>query len=52
MKTVVDVGGGLGSTSTVLTKAYPNLKIILQDRPTIIDDAKKVLSICTSVDGD
>jgi len=38
---VVDVGGGIGSTSAVLAKNFPNLKIVVQDRPEIIEDAKK-----------
>ncbi|KAH9484885.1 4-O-methyltransferase 1 [Psilocybe cubensis] len=33
---VVDVGGGVGATSMVLAKNIPNVKIVVQDQPTVI----------------
>jgi hypothetical protein len=40
---IVDVGGGIGSTSAVLARNFPDLRIVVQDRPAIIEDAKKVM---------
>ena len=39
---VVDVGGGVGSQSLALSKVFPDLKFIVQDRDKIIEDARKV----------
>jgi O-methyltransferase domain len=39
---VVDVGGGIGSSSMVVAKANPKLKIINQDRAPVIEHAKAV----------
>lgn len=39
---VVDVGGGIGSTTLKLLKAYPHLRYIVQDRPHVIADGVKV----------
>jgi 16S rRNA A1518/A1519 N6-dimethyltransferase RsmA/KsgA/DIM1 with predicted DNA glycosylase/AP lyase activity len=39
---VVDVGGGVGSTTLQLLKAYPHLRYIVQDRPHVIADGIKV----------
>lgn len=39
---VVDVGGGIGSTSAVLAEKFLDLNIVVQDRPLVIEDAKKV----------
>ncbi|KAI0633823.1 S-adenosyl-L-methionine-dependent methyltransferase [Trametes polyzona] len=36
---VVDVGGGIGSTSMVLAEAFPNLRCVVQDRPKVIEVA-------------
>jgi len=38
--TVCDVGGGIGDISLQLAKAYPNLRLILQDLPEQINVAK------------
>ena len=35
-----DVGGGIGNISLHLAKAYPNLRLILQDLPERIQQAK------------
>jgi len=40
--TVVDVGGGIGTQSLILAQEYPNLKLVIQDLPSVIEDAKKV----------
>lgn len=39
---VVDIGGGLGSSTLQLFKAYPHLRYVVQDRPNVISDAAKV----------
>ena len=39
---IVDVGGGLGSKSLVLAKHHPQLRIIVQDRGAVVQDAVKV----------
>jgi O-methyltransferase domain len=39
---VVDVGGGVGSTTLQLMKAYPHLRYLVQDRPNVIADGIKV----------
>lgn len=39
---VVDVGGGIGSSSLVLAKAQPHLKIVVQDINATIADGVKV----------
>ncbi|EIW62507.1 S-adenosyl-L-methionine-dependent methyltransferase [Trametes versicolor FP-101664 SS1] len=33
---VVDVGGGIGSTSMVLANAYSHLRFVVQDRPIVV----------------
>ncbi|TFK38801.1 O-methyltransferase [Crucibulum laeve] len=38
---IVDVGGGIGSSSLLIAKAVPGVRIIVQDRETIIKDAEK-----------
>ena len=38
--TVCDVAGGIGNISLQLAKAYPNLRLILQDLPERIQQAK------------
>jgi len=40
--TVCDVAGGIGNISIQLAKAHPNLRLILQDLPERIEQAKKV----------
>jgi len=42
---VVDVGGGVGTIVSVLVKALPNLKFVIQDRPAVIEDGLKVRPI-------
>ena len=39
---VVDVGGGIGSQSLALAKAYDHLKFVVQDRDSVVADAVKV----------
>lgn len=39
---VVDVGGGVGSTTLVLAKAFPDLRFVVQDRAMVIPDGVKV----------
>ena len=34
---VVDVGGGIGSTSMALAKAFPHLRFCIQDRPKTVE---------------
>jgi len=41
-KTIVDVGGGAGGTSLDLAKRYPNLRFIVEDRPSTIQQAEVV----------
>jgi ubiquinone/menaquinone biosynthesis C-methylase UbiE len=42
---VVDVAGGIGSTTMVLAKNFPDLKFIIQDMPRVIPDGVKVYII-------
>ncbi|KJA18250.1 hypothetical protein HYPSUDRAFT_145199 [Hypholoma sublateritium FD-334 SS-4] len=37
---VVDVGGGLGAPSMILAKAFPGLRIIIQDRQPVVQQAQ------------
>ncbi|KAJ7648737.1 O-methyltransferase [Mycena polygramma] len=37
---LVDVGGGVGSTSLTIAKATPNVRIVNQDRAPVIEQAK------------
>ncbi|KAI0824042.1 S-adenosyl-L-methionine-dependent methyltransferase [Trametes gibbosa] len=46
---VVDVGGGIGSTSMVLAKAHPHLRLIVQDRPKVVEVAP---SLCDKPDAE
>ena len=39
---LVDVGGGVGSVTLVLYKAYPHLKYVVQDLPAQNEAAKEV----------
>jgi len=39
--TIVDVGGGVGSSSLIIAKAVPDLNIVVQDQPQTIADAKE-----------
>ncbi|KAG6833022.1 hypothetical protein H0H87_012280 [Tephrocybe sp. NHM501043] len=40
--TVVDVGGGVGSESIIIARNYPQLEIVIQDLPPVIEDATKL----------
>ena len=33
---IVDVGGGIGSTSMTLARAFPHLRFCIQDRPRTV----------------
>lgn len=39
---VVDVGGGVGTVSTQLAAVHPKLRFVVQDRPAVVEDGKKV----------
>jgi tRNA1(Val) A37 N6-methylase TrmN6 len=39
---VVDVGGGAGASSLIIAKAVPHLKIVVQDRAAVLEDAQRV----------
>jgi MinD-like ATPase involved in chromosome partitioning or flagellar assembly len=39
---IVDVGGGIGSSTLQLIKAYPHLRYVVQDRAKVITDAARV----------
>jgi hypothetical protein len=39
---VVDVGGGIGSTTIHLARAYPDLRYVIQDRPSVVPEGIKV----------
>ncbi|KAI0360847.1 S-adenosyl-L-methionine-dependent methyltransferase [Trametes cingulata] len=39
---VIDVGGGIGSTSIVLAKAFPHLRFVVQDRQPVVDIAPSI----------
>jgi len=39
--TVVDLGGSNGSVSMAIAQAHPALKLIVQDRPDVIEDAEQ-----------
>ena len=41
---VVDVGGNVGKVTYELHKAFPHLKYVIQDLPTVLKDANKVAS--------
>ncbi|TBU24980.1 S-adenosyl-L-methionine-dependent methyltransferase [Dichomitus squalens] len=41
---VVDVGGGVGSTSVVLAHAYPHLRFVVEDRKQVVEIAPSVWS--------
>ncbi|TFY82517.1 hypothetical protein EWM64_g1487 [Hericium alpestre] len=38
---VADVAGGIGSVSMIIAKAYPHLKIFVEDREQVVPEAKK-----------
>lgn len=39
---MVDVGGSRGHVSLEIAKAFPELNFAIEDRPVIIEEAKKV----------
>ncbi|KAJ6574821.1 O-methyltransferase-domain-containing protein [Mycena capillaripes] len=41
---VVDVGGGLATSAVPIAKAIPQVKIIVQDLPNVIEHSRKLLS--------
>ncbi|KAA1478069.1 S-adenosyl-L-methionine-dependent methyltransferase [Dentipellis sp. KUC8613] len=41
---IVDVGGGVGTSAFPLSRKFPDLKVIIQDLPNVIEDAKKLWS--------
>lgn len=40
--TIVDVGAGMGGAAIELTRRFPKLRIIMQDKPQVIESAIKV----------
>ena len=38
---IVDVGGGIGSESLQLVREFPYFRIVVQDLPAVIEEAKK-----------
>ena len=46
---VVDVGCGLGHVSLEIAKVRPDLHIVLEDRSTVINEAKNVCSSTSSL---
>lgn len=42
---VVDVVGGVGSVSLALTRSYKNMKIVVQDQPSVVQDGLKVRAL-------
>ena len=43
---VVDVGGGIGSTSMLLANAFPALRFVIQDRPPVVEMGTTVSFLC------
>lgn len=39
---VVDVGGGVGAASMPLARKYDHFKLVVQDRPPVVEEGKKV----------
>ena len=56
--TIVDVGGGRGALALGLLEAYPHLRGIVFDQPTVADGARQAIAAaglagrCTAVGGD
>lgn len=47
--TVVDVGGGSGKACFPIAKAYPHLKVVIQDKPHVVAKSVKVISDVSTV---
>lgn len=43
--TIVDVGGGVGAVSLALARAFPDLRLVVQDRAKTIEQARSVSTI-------
>ena len=41
---IVDVGGGVGSQTLTLAKTFDHLKFVVQDRPSVIEEAASKVS--------
>lgn len=39
---VVDVGGGVGQMAIALGREYPNLNFVVQDRPPVVEQGKRI----------
>ncbi len=39
---LVDVGGGIGSTSLTVAEAHPHIKVVVEDRPQVVELAPSV----------
>ena len=39
---VVDVGGGIGSTSMMLAETFEHLRFVVQDREVVVEHGEKV----------
>ena len=40
--TIVDIGAGMGGAAIELTRRFPTLRVIMQDKPEVIESARKV----------
>ena len=40
--TIVDIGSGIGGAAIKFTRRFPKLRIIMQDKPEVIESARKV----------
>lgn len=43
--TMIDVGGGIGGAAIEFTRRFPKLKVIIQDRGSVLEDAPKVIGL-------
>ncbi|KLO13199.1 S-adenosyl-L-methionine-dependent methyltransferase [Schizopora paradoxa] len=44
---VVDVGGGIGASSLQLAKSFPELKLVVQDRPPVVKEGRELVRAST-----
>ncbi|KAG5001188.1 hypothetical protein JHK87_022260 [Glycine soja] len=51
LESIVDVGGGTGTTAKIICEAFPNLKCIVFDRPQVVENLSGSLNL-TYVGGD